>query len=80
MNNFTIQVTIAKYIYDHSNTANMDNVDIYNGWSDDYSQVIHDSAFMFHMLDIIEKMKVMDRQLLKECIDFDSNSEYFGKE
>ncbi len=77
MNNFQIQTTIGKYIYEHPATKNIDNLDIYNSWSREYGERIYNPVFMFDILNIIDRLKTMDRELIKELLDFDMESEYF---
>lgn len=77
MTHFQIQTTIAKYILDHPKTKSMDNTDIYKGWQEEYKDSIKDGVFMFDMLNIIDNLKVMDRELLKECVTDDLSSEYY---
>lgn len=77
MNSFQIQTTIGKYIYEHPNTKNKDNIDIYNGWCQEYGERIFNPVFMFDLLNIIDKLKVMDRELLKELLDYDMENKYF---
>ena len=77
MNNYQIQTTIGKYIFEHPATKNKSNIEIYHGWMQEYGERIYDSVFMFDVLNIIEQLKSMDRELLKELLEFDMNSDYF---
>lgn len=65
------QITIAKYIYAHPSTKNMSALDIYNGWCEEYKTSITSPSFLFDMLNVIDKQKNMDQDLLKSCIEFD---------
>ena len=73
MTELMTQITMAKFIYNHPRTKKMSAVDIYNEWREEYKDTIHSSVFLFDMLNIIEKMKVMDRELLKGAIEYDEN-------
>ena len=73
MDDLMVQITMAKYIYNHPHTKKMSAVDIYNKWREEYKDAIYSSVFLFDMLNIIEKMKVMDRELLKGAIEYDEN-------
>lgn len=71
MNNVEVQITLAKYIYNHPSTKNMDVVDIYDGWRKEYSGNILEPVFMYDILNIIDGLKTMDRELLRDSIDYD---------
>lgn len=71
INNVETQIAIAKYIYAHPSTKNMSALDIYNGWCEEYNTSITSSSFLFDMLNVIDRQKNMDRDLLKSCIEYD---------
>ena len=49
----------------------MSALDIYNGWCEEYKTSITSPSFLFDMLNVIDKQKNMDQDLLKSCIEFD---------
>ncbi len=71
MNDVMVQITLAKFVYNHPSVKNMDVVDIYNAWQKEYKDSITDPVFMYDILNILEGMKSMDRALLKESIEYD---------
>ena len=77
MNKFQIQTTIGKYIYEHPNLKYKNNLDIYKGWCEEYKEKILDPVFMFDMLNIIDNLKSMDKELMKELLDFDLENKNF---
>ncbi len=69
MNNYEIQQSIGKYLFEHPETKIMDTAEIIKNWSSVNNVVISDPVFMFDILNIIDKAKLLERDVLSLAIE-----------
>ncbi len=70
MTQIQTQTSIADFIYEND-FSNTDNVEILNLWYKKTGEKINSPSFLSDMLDIINKMKKLNKEELADCIRHD---------
>ncbi len=71
-----VENSLNKYIYDHPELKTKDAITIYSLWRNETKISVHSPDVASLMIETIDEIKKMDKEILRLCIEFDAGKEF----